>query len=255
MSRDTRLPTIVSDIPADLRAFTNELRRALTQPGRYKAWPNHRLPHVSSQIPDDLRKLIRRIREELQRPVPSECIPKWREGEFGREWQNPRDTLPHLSSSAEADVRRFFERVREMMVREKPEICPEEKTCDSPEGEWITSLMYPLEFTEEMQASSQVMRGQFYQGYHESLVPALIPLSGYVEDVYRDIFTDVGWDAMIPTLLPLVGEVQDVRVYGETEEAITSTARMTGFLKPGIFATAPNEILESAASIVSGGLS
>ncbi|MEA3639914.1 MAG: hypothetical protein VBE63_08220 [Lamprobacter sp.] len=253
MSRDTRLPTITSDIPADLRAFTDELRRALTQPSGYRAWPNHRLPHVSSQIPEDLRKLIRRIREELRRAVPSECIPKWREDEFGREWLNPRDTLPHLSSSAEQDVRRFFERVREMMVREQPEICPEEKNCDSPEGEWVTSLMYPLEFIEEMKASSQVMRGQFYQGTWDAYVPSLVVTGGYIEIIWNSIFTE-SWDAYTPSLEVTGGWIADTRVYAEVAEAITTTVRLTGFLKPGIFATAPNEMITSSASIVSGGL-
>lgn len=256
MSRDSRLPTITSDIPSDLRALTNELRRALTQPSGYKAWPNHRLPHVSSSIPDDLRELISRIREELLRPVPYKCVPRWRELEFGREWLYPRDTLPRLTSSVEPDVRRFFERAREMMVREAPEICTGEKTCDSPEGVWVTSLMYPLEFIEEMKASSRVMRGQFYQSVWEGLIPTLVPPTGFVEDVYRDIFADKVWDALIPTLLPLAASIEDVRVYGEVAEVMRASGRIAGAeLIPGIFADHAPEEMASSALIVSGGLS
>jgi hypothetical protein len=140
-----------------------------------------------------------------------------------------------------------------MMVREKPEICPEEKTCDSPEGEWITSLMYPLEFVEEMASAAHVMRGRFYQGYWEALASTLVPPTMSVEVVYNDIFTDVGWDALIPTLVPVTAAVEDVRVYAELEEAMTTTATM--FLTPGVSARPPLDELESSAIIVGGGLS
>ena len=254
MSRDVRLPTITSDIPKDLRAFTNELRRALTQPERFRAWPKYRLPYISSPISSDLRQLTQRIREVIEEPSPPELIPKWREAEFGREWQFPRDTLPHLSSSAiEPDVRRFFERVREMLVREPPEIAPGEPNCDSPEGEWVTSLMYPLEFEEAVKSESLVKRGQFYRGIADDVfLPALIAPTGYVEDVYNNIYTDAGWDAFIPNLVPVTGYILDLRVYATVEEIGTqSSAIITGgFFTPGIFAGPPDEELKSTAIIL-----
>ena len=251
MSRDVRLPTITSDIPKDLRAFTNELRRALTQPERFRAWPKYRLPYISSPISSDLRQLTQRIREVIEEPSPPELIPKWREAEFGREWQFPRDTLPHLSSSAiEPDVRRFFERVREMLVREPPEIAPGEPNCDSPEGEWVTSLMYPLEFEESVKSESLVKRGQFYQGIWEAYAPVIALTGGEIIDVYNNIYTEAV-DAYRPMFALTGGFIHDLRVYASAEEATRSSAVITtGLLKPGIFAQPPDDELKSSAMIL-----
>lgn len=225
MARDHRLPTISSPIARDLRAFTDELRRILTNPDGWRGWDGSGLPAITSQQPRDVIQFTDRVREVMNEPTPPGCIPPNEEAQYGREWQHPRDTLPRLTSDIPEDLRAFFERVREMMLRDPVPLCPDEKTCSGDEGVWVTSTLYPIEINEQLRAAPSGMWGNQVAAQIESFAPQARLISGLVELMSVPAELDALWDSFAPQAR-LTGGKLDGQLAPMPHDALVLTPRI-----------------------------